>query len=315
MHILKDAPARSSGPLCSWTPPARRTRAFTLVELLVVIGIIAALISILLPSLNRARQSAMAIKCANNMRQLMQAQLYFMNEHSGYSVKHDWNAAAVTYDWWNGPVGTVKSGTRWILPTPDDVYEADWFSTLGSLYLKNKNVFQCPADVSGYTFKNAAGGWPVTDPGQAMYLDYPGSYRLNCSNQPSYGEAFKATAVRNPTEAIIFAEGTAPTLVSDYYTSLALWSWLPDQGVAATYSKNVAFKRHGGKGVNDGKANYAFLDGHVEMRSFNSTWDNYGGAATDQWWTDRSVNMWRQLYLANSSGSVTPNYGQSLSAT
>jgi prepilin-type N-terminal cleavage/methylation domain-containing protein/prepilin-type processing-associated H-X9-DG protein len=70
----------SSGKVVAKRPHARRG-GFTLVELLVVIGIIAVLISVLLPALNRARQSANSLTCQAKLKQIGQAIQIYANEN------------------------------------------------------------------------------------------------------------------------------------------------------------------------------------------------------------------------------------------
>ena len=64
-------------------PPHRRAPAFTLVELMVVMSVIAALIAILLPGLAAARERANRIKCASNLRQIGLAMKMYADEKRG----------------------------------------------------------------------------------------------------------------------------------------------------------------------------------------------------------------------------------------
>ena len=116
---------------------SRKSRGFTLVELLVVIGIIALLISILLPSLNAARRQATRIACAANIRSIGQSyQLYAAEYKGAYPPVQMWHWPSGNWGnpWWDNPDANHNP------PIPDGAG-----LLVANGYVKDPRIYYCPA--------------------------------------------------------------------------------------------------------------------------------------------------------------------------
>src|SRR6185436_11461156 len=120
---------------------SRTQRAFTLVELLVVIGIIAVLIGILLPVMGRAREQGRRIACLSNLRQLHMAVM--MYEQAWKTLPGPTLPAIFDYEVVNDPNGPFAGASN-------DYYRARQLSNAEVLmkYLNNsRQVFYCPSSL------------------------------------------------------------------------------------------------------------------------------------------------------------------------
>ncbi len=137
--------------------------AFTLIELLVVVSIIALLISILLPSLRKARDQAKDVSCKANLRSMGQAFVQYADKYSGV---------------WPAPVDSLATQNRWprmffdgkIIDQGLNAYDDDGASIRDS----GASVFLCPAEKAPRAIRNWNGTTHTVD-----RVEIGGSYAYN----------------------------------------------------------------------------------------------------------------------------------------
>ncbi|QOV88254.1 prepilin-type N-terminal cleavage/methylation domain-containing protein [Humisphaera borealis] len=139
---------------------------FTLVELLVVIGIIALLISILLPSLSAAREQAASVKCLSNLRQIGVASATYTAQNKSFMLPSDVMDAKFPV---SVPNQDVNETWATILVNTGILSYPKWTSTTQPP--ADDNVFRCPSgvpDMSSVTYLNSAIPSSRTDARGAM---------------------------------------------------------------------------------------------------------------------------------------------------
>jgi prepilin-type N-terminal cleavage/methylation domain-containing protein/prepilin-type processing-associated H-X9-DG protein len=222
---------------------APKKQGFSLVELIVVIGIIAILMAMLLPALKRVRQQGQATACANNLRQIGFALQNYLNENKGVTF---WRADNINTDGmdWYAYGGRETQNLN--------LDQANYFNRIVprplNKYVQNQlEIFRCPCD--------DAAPW-TTDPTYTIYFapnqfEWVGnSYQFNANGYPLRPlprhdgglDAVRYSTIKDSSDMIVFLDGCL------YY----------------------GFDWHYGH-----KGNIAFADGHVSFLPLPPQNDQY----------------------------------------
>jgi prepilin-type N-terminal cleavage/methylation domain-containing protein/prepilin-type processing-associated H-X9-DG protein len=246
--------------------PRARHPGFTLVELLVVVGIIAILIAILLPTLNQARKKAQAVACASNMRQIYIACLMFTQEHKGHlprphqAQELSSNAAALKV-------------CVWLHLKVDAAGHADLRDDMGALWryfnageAGREQLITCPGDTGELAY-----GSKVSDQYPRNYsysMNYLVASPGDAARRPG-GTPFKLgiriDGIKQPSKKIMWYEELAPAdtwnLTQIDFADNPSARHGKDVPIDARLNPQRREYNQGGRG------NFCFFDGHVESMS------------------------------------------------
>jgi prepilin-type processing-associated H-X9-DG protein/prepilin-type N-terminal cleavage/methylation domain-containing protein len=233
--------------------PVRRP-AFTLVELLVVLGIIGALCGLLLPALARARDGGRAVACLGNLRQMAAAAAAYVADYQGsYPVAY-YDAVTPTgtvyYAW---DLTTIAETGKPVRVVPGLLWGGRRAGGAGA-----ERVQQCPS------FEGGA-NWLV-DPytGYNYNTSYVGHGQWEAVPAPA-----RATQVARPAETALFGDGQWAGGANKFMR--APFPSPGDESFAGRWAGTQGYRHRG-------RTNVAFCDGHAESWGDRFA-DNADGAA------------------------------------
>lgn len=246
----------------------RLRQGFTLVELLVVIGILTVLVALLLPALSKVRKHALEVKCAANLRSIGQALTMYTQHHGYYPGGFIYTPPSGGYALWPVRLRTFMGGEQGAFYCPAADERSEWTRDGPSPF--GRATTHMPGfgyeagepllDWERSHFSYGYNVWGNGDVNASTYIQKGlGTGVLNRSIPvaPRDRDRFRelrASRVKNPARMIAIADST-PDGVCDFMI-------LPHD----TDSQNIARKPRWVSSVHRGGANVLFCDGHVEWQ-------------------------------------------------